>query len=181
MVLATAAVLAGCAGQPGAAAVVDGTPIPTSDLQTALDEIKPYVPGATPSAVLGALVVEPTVSAMAAEAGVGGSDEDAKAYLDAVVKNVSPEAHPTFSPASIAIGRYFVAFTNLSNLSNQNVVSDDITKRIADLDVEVNPRFGTLGEDNKVAPAVPPTWLVDPSAPKPADGQTPAPSPSATP
>jgi len=64
--LVTAAVLSACAGQPGAAAVVDGTSIPTSDLQTALDELGPYVQGASPAAVLGVLIIEPTVSDMAA-------------------------------------------------------------------------------------------------------------------
>jgi len=185
--LATAAVLSACAGQPGAAAVVDGTGIPASDLQTALDELGPYVQGASPAAVLGVLVIEPTVTEMAAEAGVAASDEDAQAFLDDVVAQTTPDEDPTFSPASLAIARYFAAYTNLSNLSSQAEVTADITERVADLDVEVNPRFGTLGEGNTITAPIPPTWLVGPAAPAPLpDGSTnepgdgPAPSPSAT-
>ena len=185
--LATAAVLSACAGQPGAAAVVDGTGIPASDLQTALDELSPYVQGASPAAVLRVLVFEPTVTEMAAEAGVAASDEDAQAFLDDVVAQTTPDEDPTFSPASLAIARYFAAYTNLSNLSSQAEVTADITERVADLDVEVNPRFGTLGEGNTITAPIPPTWLVGPAAPAPLpDGSTnepgdgPAPSPSAT-
>ena len=178
--LATAAVLSACAGQPGAAAVVDGTSIPTSDLQTALDELGPYVQGASPAAVLGVLIIEPTVSDMAAEAGVAASDQDAAAFLDQVVQQTTPDAHPTFSPASMAIARYFVAFTNLSKLSNQDQVTTDVNKRVADLDVEVNPRFGTLGEGNTITAPTPPKWVVAPTTPAP-PGNQPGDAPSATP
>ncbi|WP_426594507.1 hypothetical protein ACPPVS_03050 [Cellulomonas sp. McL0617] len=183
--LATAAVLSACAGQPGAAAVVNGTAIPASDLQSALDELGPYVQGASPSAVLSVLVVEPTVTQMAAEAGVAASDADAKAFLDSVVKQTTPDANPTFGPASMAIARYFVAFTNLSNKSSQEAVTAEITKRTAKLDVTVNPRYGTLGKNNTITAATPPTWMIEPTTAPPSDGTTTnpdsSPSPSATP
>lgn len=189
LVASAAALLTACAGQPGAAAVVDGTSIPASDLQTALDELEPYVQGASPSAVLGVLVVEPTVVQMAADAGVAASDADAQAFLDQVVQQSTPDEHPTFGPASLAIARYFVAFTNLSNLSSQEEVTADITKKVADLDVEVNPRFGTLGEDNKITDPTPPKWIITPTTPPPLPdaptnepGDAPAsPSPTPTP
>ncbi|WP_028047342.1 hypothetical protein [Cellulomonas sp. URHE0023] len=185
MALVTATVLSACAGQPGAAAVVDGTGIPASDVQVVLDELGPYVQGASPAAILGVLVIEPTVTEMAAEAGVAASDEDAEAFLDQVVQQTTPDAHPTFSPASLAIARYFAAVTNLASLSSQEQVTADITERVADLDVEVNPRFATLGKGNTITDPVPPAWVIDPatqggaSSGEPGDG--PAPSPSATP
>ena len=82
--LVTTAGLAGCAGQPGAAAVVDGTPIPTADVQAALTELSPYYQGATTTNLLAVLVQEPTVVELAEEKGVGVSDEDAQALLDSV-------------------------------------------------------------------------------------------------
>ncbi len=183
--LATAAaLLTACTGQPGAAAVVDGTGIPASELQVALDELGPYVQGASPSAVLGVLVAEPTVTQMAADAGVAVSDADAQAFLDQVVQQTTPDEHPTFGPASLAIARYFVAFTNLSNASSQDEATTDITKEVAKLDVKVNPRFGTLGENNQITAPTPPKWIVQP-APSPSPtadpGDGPAPTPSATP
>ena len=117
--------------------------------------------------MLGVLVVEPTVTQMAADAGVAASDEDAQAFLDQVVEQSTPDENPTFGPASLAIARYFVAFTNLSDLSSQEEVTADITKKVADLDVEVNPRFGTLGDgqqDHRPDPAEVDRRADDPAA-----------------
>ena len=45
LVALTTVGLAGCAGQPGAAAVVDGSAVPTSDVEAALTELMPWFQG----------------------------------------------------------------------------------------------------------------------------------------
>jgi hypothetical protein len=54
--------------------------------------------------------------------------------------------------------------------------------------VEVNPRFGTLGEGNTITEPTVPKWVIEPTTPPPLPdsgtnqpGDGPAPTPSATP
>jgi uncharacterized lipoprotein YajG len=175
LALATTAVLTACTGHPGTAAVVDGTTITTSQLNSAYTEISPYLKDVSTAHVLGLLVAEPTVTAMAAEQGVAASDEAADALL-AEVSKADPGA--TFSDSSVAIARYSVAYTNLQTLPDANTVLQETADRVAKLDVTVNPRFASLDKDNQIGEPTPPAWVVDKNAPRPAD--SPAPSPSAT-
>jgi len=176
--LATTAGLAGCAGQPGAAAVVDGTAIPTSDVSAALAELEPWFQGVTTTNVLAVLVQEPTVVALAAEKGVGVSDEDAEALLDEVVQQKVQGATATFTDPSLAVARYSIAYTNLQGLPEDAGIGEEIDARLRDLDVELNPRFASLADGNQVAAPVPVPWLVTSATPAPEP--TPEPSPSAS-
>jgi hypothetical protein len=176
--LATTAGLAGCSGQPGAAAVVDGTAIPTADVRAALEELAPYFQGVTTTNVLAVLVQEPTVVGLAAEKGVGVSDEDAEALLDQVVQQKVKGATATFTEPSLAVARYSIAYTNLQGLPEDAGIGDEIDARLRKLDVEVNPRFGTLEDGNQVAEPTPVPWLV---TGKSSDDGTPAPTPEPTP
>ena len=176
--VAAAVTLSACAGQPGAAAVVNGTAISGSDVHTAYQELSPYFTGATTANVLSVLVEEPTVTALAAEQGVGVSPEDAQALLDSVVKEATPDEHPTFSEPSLAIARYSVAYTNLQKVADAEAVSTELAQRISALDVTVNPRFGTLGKGNAIGEPTTPAWIV---APTPAPSDAPAPTPTPTP
>jgi hypothetical protein len=177
--LTTTAGLAGCAGQPGAAAVVDGTAIPTSDVSAALDELEPWFQGVTTTNVLAVLVQEPTIVELAAEKGVGVSDEDAEALLDQVVQQKVQGATATFTDPSLAVARYSIAYTNLQGLPESDGIGEEIDARLRALDVEVNPRFGSLEDGNQVAAPVAAPWLVA-SQGSTADGPTPEPSPSSS-
>ncbi|WP_456844513.1 hypothetical protein [Cellulomonas sp. P5_C6] len=179
--LATAATLAGCSGRPGAAAVVDGTAIPTSDVRAALTELAPYFEGVTTENVLAVLVQEPTVVELADEKGVGVSDEDAQALLDSVVQQKVKGATADFTAPSLAVAKYSIAYTNLQGLADAKEVGTEIDKRLRALDVDVNPRFGSLQDGNQVGAPTPAPWLVKPKADTATDGATPAPTPAATP
>lgn len=173
-----ALVLVGCAGQPGAAAVVDGTAVPVSDLRSAIDELGPYLNDVSATNVLTVLVHEPTIVEVAAEHGVGVSDEDAEALLDSVVTQQTPDADVTFSDASVAVARYSIALSKIQELPDADAVSQEVTERISALDVEVNPRFGTVEDGNTlVAPTTRP-WIVVPQDGAAPDGTEPAPEPS---
>ncbi|MEZ0447920.1 hypothetical protein [Cellulomonas sp. ICMP 17802] len=179
--LATTAVLAGCTGQPGAAAVVDGTAIPTADVRAALEELAPYFQGVTTTNVLAVLVQEPTVVELADEKGVGVSDQDAKALLDSVVQQKVKGSTATFTAPSLAVAKYSIAYTNLQGLSDATAVGKEIDKRLRALDVDVNPRFGSLEDGNQVADPTPAPWLVKAKAEAPTDGATPEPTPTPSP
>lgn len=172
-----AGVLAGCAGQPGAAAVVDGTTIPTSDVRVASDELRPYLQDVSPSNVLTVLVHEPTIVAIAEENGVGVSDEEAAELLESVAKQRDPEADATFSQPSLDVARYSLAYTRLQGLEDAQEVLGDAQDRIAQLDVEVNPRFGSTDDVNTIVAPTARPWIVAPQA-SAEDGTQPAPEPS---
>ncbi len=158
-----AAALTACSGRPGAAAVVDGTRIPVSDVESATTELAPYFQGVTPSAVVSVLMLEPTVAAAAAENGVTVSDEQADDRLATLAQQNDPDASPTFSDSSRAIVRYTLEASALSKLTNAADVSADLQARVSALDIELNPRYGTLGADNTIGSTVHP-WLVAPTA-----------------
>lgn len=174
-----AGVLAGCAGQPGAAAVVDGTAIPTSDVRLASDELRPYLQDVSPSNVLTVLVHEPTITAIAEENGVGVSDEEAVELLDSVAQQRDSEARVTFSQPSIDVARYSLAYTRLQDLPDAQEVLGDALARIGELDVEVNPRFGSADDANTIVGPTTRPWIVVPAADAgQGDGTEPAPAPS---
>lgn len=176
--LTTTVGLAGCTGQPGAAAVVDGTAIPTADVSAALTELAPYFDGVSTTNVLAVLVQEPTVVELAEEKGVGVSEQDAHDLLDQVVAQKDPAATPTatFTEPALAVARYSIAITNLQGLPDAGEVGEEIETRLRALDVEVNPRFGAVQDGNQVVAPLPVPWLV---ASAPADDATPEPAPSA--
>ncbi len=181
--LVATAGLAGCTGEPGAAAVVDGHAIPTADVRAALDELEPWFQGVTTTNVLAVLVQEPTVVDLAEEKGVGVSDEDAQALLDRVVQQKVQGASATFTEPSLAVARYSIAYTNLQGLPDAQEVGTEIETRLNDLDVTLNPRFASLGEGNQVAEPTPVPWLVTPGPAAAGDGSTqptPEPTPSAS-
>lgn len=176
--------LTGCVGQPGAAAVVDGTAIPTSDVEAALTELLPWFQGVTTTNVLSVLIQEPTVVDLAEEKGVGVSDEEAQALLDQVVKQKAPDATATFTEPSLAVARYSIAYSNLEEVPDASEVGEEIDTRLRALDIEVNPRFASLEEGFQVGPPARPSWLVgsgsssEDSTPQPQP--TPEPTPSAS-
>lgn len=158
--LGVGASLAGCTGEPGAAAVVEGRRvIPASDVRDVLTELGPYFQGATTPNVISALAQEPTVVALASRSGVGVSDADASALLDQAVAATKTAAPATFSDASMAIARYSAAYTNLESL-NDPAVNAELQGRLAELRVTVNPRYGSAGEGSNVVAPTPFPWLV---------------------
>ena len=181
--LTTTVALAGCTGQPGAAAVVDGTAIPSSDVSTALTELMPYFEEVTTTNLLAVLVQEPTVVELAHEKGVGVSDEDAHDLLDQVVQQKVAGTTVTFSEPSLAVARYSIAFTKLQDLPEAEAIGEEIDTRLRALDLEINPRFGSLEDGNQIGAPVAVPWLASPEGAAtavPSDDVTPEPTPSAS-
>lgn len=168
--------LGACSGRPGAAAVVDGRTISTSELHTVLTELGPYFQDRSTNGVLQAMVQERPMIDLAAEKGVGASDEDAQKLLDQVAQQAGTPGTPTFSPASVEVARASASLSNLQSLSDADAALAELTQRIAAQHVTVNPRFGSLGKGNAVEPALARPWFV---SSRPADS-TPAPSPAPT-
>lgn len=168
--LAVAGVLAACGGgRPGAAAVVEGRSIPTSEVETATQELAPVLQGVSASAILGVLIQEPTVAAAASDAGVAVSDEQAADALDQQVEAAGAPAQD-FSPASVAVMRYLLEIQGLQGASDADTLLASLQEDLGALDFTVNPRFGTADDLGTVGTTAYP-WIVS------ADGAAPTPAP----
>lgn len=165
--LVVAGTLAACSGgEPGAAAVVDGRSVPTSDVETATRELADVLQGVTQSTVLGVLIQEPTIAAHAADAGVGISDQQALDALDQQVEASGGTAGREFSEPSVTVMRYVLQIGALQETDDAQQVLADLQEDLSALDFTVNPRFGTAGENGTVGETTYP-WLVTaaPAAP----------------
>ncbi|WP_066584951.1 hypothetical protein [Cellulomonas timonensis] len=158
--LAVAGLLAGCSGQPGAAAVVDGEEISASELQDTVAEIGPFLQGSSPLSVLTVLVQTPAVDRVAAEYGVAASNEDADALLDQLAAQ-SGMADASFGKGARAVARFSLEITALQALPNASEALVQLTEEVADADLEISPRYAeVVGENEIVAPVR--DWLVAP-------------------
>jgi len=165
--LALVLALAGCTRSGGVAAVVDGTSISVSDLHRAVTELGPVYQGATLSAVLTALIVEPTFLDVAAKNGAGVSDPQAidslkQAYLS---KQITPPT--SFGPGAIAVARFELAVAALGATAPGTTALTEAEARVQKLHVEVNPRFGTLDFSTGTIRPLAYSWIVNdtPAAP----------------
>ncbi|UJP41156.1 SurA N-terminal domain-containing protein [Cellulomonas palmilytica] len=158
-----AALLGACSGTPGAAAVVDGRVITADQVQSATDQLTELGQQFDVPTVLSILIQEPTMTRFAADEGVAVSDEDAVGLLDQVSQSVGIDVGE-YSPATIAIARYSLASGNLQDTGDLEALGQEVAERLGSLDVEVNPRFGTLGETAAVEGAAARPWIVTPEA-----------------
>ena len=158
--LAVAAMLGACAGTPGAAAVVDGRVIPASDVQVAVEQLGGLFQGVSTQTVTSVLIQEPTVVELAAQNGVGVSVQQARDLLKSASMAAGTPLPDDLAASTIAVARYVQASGALQDAPNAPELAQEFSDRIAELDIEVNPRYGTLGPDANIgAPPVRP-WLV---------------------
>lgn len=163
-----AAALGGCTGQPGAAAVVDGERITVGALQDATAELAPYLQDASPSSVLLLLVAEPTFEQVAQENGIVVPDDQARAVLDGLAAGgdgTAPAGDGDFSPASLEVARFTLLQQRLQEQENGADLLAEATERLADADVEINPRYGDVdfAAGTGITPVERP-WLVPAAA-----------------
>lgn len=158
--------LSACTGRPGAAAVVDGQTISTTELSTAAAELAPYLSEPSLANVLTILVQAPATLEVAEDAGYGASTDDAKALLTQVVTASDADAEvPDFSAGALTIAQASVALTNIANADDAADIQAKILTRLGEQDIEVNPRFGTLDTaTGSVVAATTPSWIVAPAA-----------------
>lgn len=181
LALAVAAALtaSGCGTmQAGAAAVVGGRRISVAELQQATTDIESAInaQAATNGAkqtvsqakVLWLLVLEPYVVKAAGDAGVGVSDDEARAqFVEAKV------AKP--SQAAVDVIRASTALQQLEagrKTQELEVVAEQLHKT----KIEVNPRYGKFDLEQGAVVPTSPDWLAQPSGPAgPAGAGAPAP------
>ena len=143
----------GAPGSPGRRPWSTARRSPRRTSQAALTELAPYFQGVTTTNVLAVLVQEPTVVELAEEKGVGVSDEDAQALLDQVVQQKVAGRHRDVH----ASRRWRWPATRSRTATSQDLpdAAGDRRRRstpgCASLDVEVNPRFGSLEDGNQIA------------------------------
>lgn len=182
-VVAAGGLLAGCSGQPGAAAVVDGRTITTAELATAHEQLAPLFAGVGAQDVLGVLITEPFAVEAAAGEGAGVNDEQALALLRSVAVRALGEEEGgalEFGPGALAVGRYSLAASALQEPDAQAAVTA-YQERVAEADIEVNPRYGEFTEDLVVAPPAAPSWVVPEGGRDAAASGEPTPAPTPTP
>ena len=140
--------VAGCSAQSGAAAVVEGEAISIADVHAATEQLGPYLQDASPSAVLLLLMAKPTFEEVAAENGVGVSDQEAQAVLDGLAEGGDGAAPggrtPEFGEAAVDVARFTLLQRKLQELPDGPALLEEVSTRLAELDVDVNPRYGRV-------------------------------------
>lgn len=151
-----AALLGACAPAPGAAATVNGDVIGENEVAAAVADLTHYGLTTTPTDVLGLLVVAPTTIDVAADAGFGFSDDDARAALTNVAAQNQIEEIEV-SDATIEVVRSLLA---QSALAEDADAQSDLTEQIAGLDVTTSPRYGTWDGSAPAIVANQPDWII---------------------
>jgi hypothetical protein len=157
--LTLAGLLAGCSTRPGAAAVVDGRTIRTSDLVAVVADLKPALGDVSAAQVLNILIEEPMLVQLAADHGQGVSAADAKSTLDAFFTSAKVTPPAGYSAATLQVGLHQAANAKLRADTTDTTLSQDYTDRLAKLAVTVNPRFGTW-DQGQLGAAAAPSWVV---------------------
>ena len=157
--LTLAGLLAGCSSQPGAAAIVDGRTIRSSDVGAVVDDLKPALGDVSATQVLNILIEEPLLVQLAADHGQGVSDADARSTLDAFFTSATLTPPASYSRATLLVGLHQAANAKLAADTADTTLSQDYQDRLAKLAVTVNPRFGTWNQ-GQLGAAAAPGWVV---------------------
>lgn len=168
--LAAALLLTGC-GRPGTAATVDGERITDAQVTRLVDDLSKLTTSAvTPSNALSTMVVSPTILDVAESAGVGVSTAQALELLDTSAAQLQVEPWD-YSPELIEYARVgLVSQTLQASPETAGAVSEQLTE----LDVDVNPRFGSW-DAGTLSPASWP-WLISAESSAPTTAPTTAPA-----
>ncbi len=149
--LAALVLTGGCAGAqlPGAAAVVDGRVIPTSDVATTTRQmneiIKDPTQQMTEAQTVYWMVIAPFVNAKVESTGRWSPDTAYNTLLSAV-------REPTSSTVAVLKARLGVAA--LTQEDRQDVVA-----QIAGADIRLDPRFGTINPQTGGLEKQEPNWI----------------------
>jgi len=156
------ALLAGCAGQPGTAAVVDGRTFTDAQVARAADELGPYLANSSPDAVLSAIVQSEIGLAVTEAHGVVVTEDQARVFLDTLAEQAGAEP-ADWGRESLAIARLQVAGQQLAEQGDETIAAD-FTRALAEVPVTVNPRYGVYdGQSGRIAQPER-AWIVAPSA-----------------
>lgn len=158
--LVAALALGGCAAERGAAAVVDGTPIPVSTVDRATRELN-QIFVVDPRGVVTLLVVAPSYLAEARDLGVATSHDEARAYFAQVAEGAGVDLDPAeLSDASLEILGLALSEQRMAQLPEAPAAFERIQAAIANLDVEVSPRFGEFSLETLAVVPTTPDWIL---------------------
>jgi len=160
LAVGAALVLAGCGGPegPDRAAVVDGKVITETSLQTAMSEVNSMNPALlqaklTPTGTLTALVQAPVVLTYLDGLGVRVSDSVAK--QDAQKRGVADPDASTLEIIKLA--------SAISTAQGDGKLTEDdaatLTKQLQELNIDVNPRYGTFNPQTASIELTAPGWV----------------------
>lgn len=159
-----ATLLAGCTGQPGAAAVVEGRAISVADVQQATAELQPYFQSVDQSTVLMLLIGAPTIESVAKDAGLAVSDQQAIDLLDKAATSAGATTPPTFGAPAIEVIRFSLAQKAIEGASNAATLVKEVNDKLTALHAEVSPRYGTIDLTTGTVTPISYDWIVKPAA-----------------
>ncbi len=169
-VAAAAAVLAlgltGCAGQRGAAAIVDGDVISEAYLADTVADIAPFS-GAGPTSVLQALVVGPIWIDVASEAGFGASEQEARDLLEQLAADTGVDATDLDpGPGLLTIAQVTAVQDKANSGGEAPYLNMKVQQRVAAADIAVSPRYGEwLTDESRGIDPIAWPWLTTSAVP----------------
>jgi len=158
--LLSALALGGCGAHPGAAALVNGERISENELDRAVEDFA-AVTGQEVDAptMLSTLVVAPIILDVAAEFGVAASDEQAAALLDRQAEASGlPVPEDGYGTGVLDIAKMTIVNQEMSISPVGAPAMETVSVRIAEADVDVNPRYGEFDPAGQVVPEALP-WI----------------------
>ncbi|PWD51982.1 hypothetical protein C8046_16360 [Serinibacter arcticus] len=162
--LAAALLLTGC-GRPGTAATVDGQRVTEAQVATLVDELSQLSTGTVaPAGALNSMIAAPTVLRVAAEDGYAFSHAQAVQLLDDSAAELQL-GEWDYSEQIVTFVRQSIVIQQLQQDPAAEDTLDEMLAEIADLDVEVNPRFGAWEAGAVVAQPWP--WMIPTAAEAP--------------
>lgn len=158
------AALAGCSANPGAAAVVDGERISEAFLAEAVRDFETVTGQQTSAAqMISTLAVLPPILEVAEEAGIAASTAQGTLLLDAQIEQTggTPPAGG-YGGGVIQVAQMTLINQQLQGSPDAMAISQLINERLAEVDIELNPRYGELTPEGQLVPPSYP-WLVAPA------------------
>lgn len=140
--------LSGCATGAGTAATVEGQQISEAELHEATRQFNEVAQQpVTPGQVLEVLVQLPVLDEVGAQAGVDFTEQE---YREAMIEAGLSDPHP------LAVD--FLRGLNIQNTLPQ--MGEEVpAEALAELDVELNPRYGSWDPETATVSADPPEWI----------------------
>ncbi|WP_182113266.1 hypothetical protein [Actinotalea sp. JY-7876] len=157
--VAAALLLSGCAGDPSAAAVVDGRTITRAELEAAQADLA-ALSGEVPAGdLLTTMAVAPLYIDAAAAEGVGVSADQARGVVAQSAAG-GPGAERELADSTVEVFRMILAINALTAAPGGEEALAEVDEAARELDIEVNPRYGEFDpESGEVVPLAQP-WLV---------------------
>jgi len=163
-VLAAGIALSGCAGKPGAAAIVDGQTISEQALAQSGRALQPFLQSQlTPSSMLSSMIQADVFLQVASEHGMGISAEEARDYLENIAEQAGIDAPESYPEGTLDVTRMLMATQKLSTSQECATIQQEVVHELSEMDVSISPRYGTWdpeGSSGSLVKEPSPDWLI---------------------